>query len=177
MYLIWCWCFLQIKLLHFWHLSFNLLFIFSHSIFYVLEPTIPSTHLKHRPDFVWAFSTSGFRETSLTPRTHRILLIIWICWWTECRCPQGWSFYLIGMHSRAIFRFYPCRMTCWQQIYNINSTFCVFIYWMHLRLLPLIFCYFYILVHGWQDNHIFLAWFSLLDVGDQHDLFLLVIHM
>ena len=79
MYSIWCWCFLQINLLHFGHLNFNLLFIFSRLILYVLVPTIPLTHLKHRPDFVWAFSTSGFRETSLTLRTRCILLIIRIC--------------------------------------------------------------------------------------------------
>ena len=79
MYLIWCWCFFQMKLLHFRHLNFKLLFKFSRSIMYVLVPAIPSTHLKHRSDFVWAFSTSGFRETSLIPGTRCILLIILIC--------------------------------------------------------------------------------------------------
>ena len=63
-----------------------------------------------------------------------------------------------------LFWFYPWRMTRWQQINNINllcDRNCI-----HLRLLPLIFCYFHILLNGWQDNHIFLATIFIIDVGD-----------
>ena len=40
---------------------------------------------------------------------------------------------------------------------SIASTFCVIVRCIHLQLLPLIFCYFHILVNVWQGNHIFLA--------------------
>ena len=40
---------------------------------------------------------------------------------------------------------------------SIASTFCVIVRCIHLQLLPLIFCYFHILVNVWQGNHIFPA--------------------
>ena len=85
------------------------------------------------------------------------------------------KFWWKKFYPRPSLRFDSGWMIYWQEVNKINSTFCLIIHYMYVRLLPLIIGDFYLIMHNRKYNDILLTRLLVVNVWHKHHVFLLVV--